>query len=260
MTSPSESVVLCEGFHDRAFWKGWLEHLRCEDARPVRPDGSYGTAKDPFGKPVQGGQWAFRTPGGGFLRVSPCGGDNGVLKELRTRLEGRKTNALRRVITSLDNDAITSDVALSQRAESLRQSFTSAIAAADPRYERLANGDLILDDGRTVASLVLWQSAAERVPAHVPAKQTLERLVCSALCAAYPDRGAAVAAWLVARPDAPPPGPKEFAWSHMAGWYASKGCDEFYQALWKDAAVAEALRQRLDAAGAWDIVEALIAG
>jgi hypothetical protein len=55
-------------------------------------------------------------------------------------------------------------------------------------------------------------------------------------------------------------GPKEHAWSHMAGWYADKGCDDFYQALWRDDAVIPHLRSRLEASGAWGAVEALIAG
>ncbi|MDT7815668.1 MAG: hypothetical protein QOJ42_5584 [Acidobacteriaceae bacterium] len=27
----SESVILCEGYHDRAFWDGWLRYLGCSD-------------------------------------------------------------------------------------------------------------------------------------------------------------------------------------------------------------------------------------
>jgi hypothetical protein len=27
----SESVIYCEGYHDRAFWMGWLGHLGCSD-------------------------------------------------------------------------------------------------------------------------------------------------------------------------------------------------------------------------------------
>ena len=27
----SESVILCEGYYDRAFWAGWLTHLGCTD-------------------------------------------------------------------------------------------------------------------------------------------------------------------------------------------------------------------------------------
>ena len=29
----SESVILCEGYTDRAFWKGWLTRLECKNAR-----------------------------------------------------------------------------------------------------------------------------------------------------------------------------------------------------------------------------------
>jgi len=31
----------------------------------------------------------------------------------------------------------------------------------------------------------------------------------------------------------------------MAGWYAEQGCDEFYQALWKDECLSSALRSEL---------------
>jgi hypothetical protein len=36
----SESVILCEGYHDRAFWKGWLTHLRCSDPGEPPPGSS----------------------------------------------------------------------------------------------------------------------------------------------------------------------------------------------------------------------------
>ena len=36
----SESVVLCEGYHDRAFWAALLEHLGCAD--PGRNPGKRG--------------------------------------------------------------------------------------------------------------------------------------------------------------------------------------------------------------------------
>ena len=57
----SESVILCEGFLDRAFWAGWLEHLGCTD--PGRQPGKPGRVpvKGPSG-PATGG--ASRTPGG----------------------------------------------------------------------------------------------------------------------------------------------------------------------------------------------------
>jgi hypothetical protein len=41
----------------------------------------------------------------------------------------------------------------------------------------------------------------------------------------------------------------------MAGWYAENGCEAFYSNLWHDSLVVAALQQRLEASGAWQIVE-----
>ena len=38
---------------------------------------------------------------------------------------------------------------------------------------------------------------------------------------------------------------KAYSWSHMAGWYSEMGCEQFFQALWRDASVAHALESRL---------------
>ena len=51
--------------------------------------------------------------------------------------------------------------------------------------------------------------------------------------------------------------PKEHAWSHMAGWYADAGCDEFYQAVWRDGHVVTELEARLRANGSWDAMTAI---
>lgn len=44
----SESVILCEGFHDRAFWDGWLTHLGC-NSDGFRPGTPGYPALDPWG-------------------------------------------------------------------------------------------------------------------------------------------------------------------------------------------------------------------
>ena len=55
-----ESVVLCEGYHDRAFWTGWLQHLGC--ANPGQRQGSAEIrVKDPWGDRVRGGEFAFHS-------------------------------------------------------------------------------------------------------------------------------------------------------------------------------------------------------
>ena len=56
---------------------------------------------------------------------------------------------------------------------------------------------------------------------------------------------------------APAADPKDHAWSHMAGWYGAKGCDEFYQALWNDEAVSAQLEKRLVANGSWRAIETI---
>ena len=114
----------------------------------------------------------------------------------------------------------------------------------------------MLFGGRTLVCLIRWE-ADDQVAAGLPNQQTLERLVCAALVAAYPDRGPAVQDWLDSRPDAPAAGPKEFGWSHMAGWHADQGCEAFFRVLWKNQSVVTQLESRLRQCGAWRVAEAL---
>ena len=44
----SESLVLCEGYHDRAFWAGWLGRLGCSDVG-FRPGTAGYPRADPWG-------------------------------------------------------------------------------------------------------------------------------------------------------------------------------------------------------------------
>lgn len=148
------------------------------------------------------------------------------------------------------------DSGAAPRAESALQSIKDRVVKADSNAAALPEGDPSVDGGATIVSTVLW--SADDAPApHLPAQQTLERLVCAALRAAYPKRAAAVAQWLSSRPDAASPGPKEHAWSHMAGWYGASGCDDFYQAVWRDAAVIAELEARLEKSGAERVAAAL---
>ncbi len=249
MSAAEESVILCEGLHDRAFWKGFLKRLGCRDVLG-RPR-SY----DPFGKEVPLGQFVFHSASGAFIRLQKCGGDKAVLGELKVRLAQRTTNALRRLVVNLDTDA-EDPARLAQHTARLRAAVESRVGEADPSWTTNADADLALDGGATLVSTVFW-GAADPLSRELPAKQTLERLVCAALCAAYPGRGATIATWLASRVPAPPESPKEHAWSHMAAWYAEAGCDEFYQAVWRDALVVSELEARLRANGSWDAMMAI---
>jgi len=256
MIEPVESLILCEGFHDRDFWKGWLKYLGCKDARSR--DGE----RDSLQVSTSSGivntkEFVFATPGDAPVRVRPCHGQRMVLENLRIHLLQRETRPVRRLIVGLDNDAIVGEQSSEGRARALLQRVRDIVAKLDPQHEHRDDGDLALDGGRTLVSLVLWSTDDPAAP-HLPAQQTLERLVCVSLCAAYPIRGDSVAAWLAARPDAPPAGPKEFAWSHMAGWYAENGCGDFYQCVWRDPGIARELRRILEASGAWRVATALV--
>ena len=58
--SDTQSVVLCEGFDDRAFLAQWLETLGCTQARI-----------DPWGRNVVRGEFGFEAPAGLFTRIHP---------------------------------------------------------------------------------------------------------------------------------------------------------------------------------------------
>lgn len=252
----SQSVILCEGYHDRAFWAGWLPHLGCTDpGKP--PPGSTRRIDviDPAGKRVSRGEFGFRSRSDRFIRIVPCHGKTNIRPAALLRLHRREVSPpLERLVFNVDADV---PVDGAETATGIRQQDVLALARECDQQAKIdANGDIELDGGTTRVSLVRW-GADDEAGDGLPNKQTLERLVCAAIVAAYPDRAGAVQTWLKARPSPPKANVKEYAWSYMAGWYAEHGCQSFYSNLWTDAAIAAELQSRLEAAGAWRVGEAL---
>jgi hypothetical protein len=245
----SESVVLCEGYLDRAFWAGWLESLGCT------VPGKRGEIYDSAGRPVSKGQYLFHSTSGQDIRVVPCGGRPEVRKAARLRIERRMMEPrLRRLVVNVDADTLADP---QQAATGLRLDDLMALGQEfDAEAKRTQEGDVVLDGRQTLISLVRWE-AADQVADGLPNQQTLERLVCAALVAVYPDPAPAVQHWLDSRPNGPKPGAKEFGWSYMAGWYAELGCEALYRNLWRDDRVVAELRSRLTHCGAWRVAEAL---
>lgn len=253
----SESFILCEGYHDRAFWKGWLLHFGCSDpGLPTVPGAPRITVRDPWKDPVRGGQYAYHSKSGRFIRVVPSHGKGNILPAAKARLIERIRKPLLHLVINIDSDlgvGQTSSTALGLRRKDVLhfvQTNFDSMAALN------AAGDVELDSGATKVALLRWE-ANDPVAAGLPNQQTLERLVCCALVAAYPARAKAVQDWLDTRPLPPAAGPKDHAWSYMAGWYAEHGCDDFYANLWKDPPIVAELEARLRAAGAWQVVEAV---
>ncbi len=248
---PCESVVLCEGYHDRAFWAGWLLHLKCTDpGLPAGAGRSRKPVRDPWNGLVKGGQFAFHSPSGHFVRIVPCGGKEQVREQARLRLRNR-LEWCRRLVVSVDVD-VPGSSGLHGTSGILLQGLEQLVREVDAGFEK-AGRRYLIDDGRTEVCAIAWQAADPPTPG-LPPGQTLERLVASALLAAYPGRGPTVQRWLDSRSGGPPAGPKEHAWSYMAGWYAEFGCEAFYRQLWDDSKVARELEDRLTAAGAWAVV------
>lgn len=252
----SESVIYCEGYHDRAFWAGWLTHLGCVD--PGSPSaGRTGRIPiyDPWNTPVSGGQYAYHSARGLFIRVAPCHGKSKILSVVRTRLQQRGTKALTRLVINIDSD-VTASRASAGVTGLQRDDVLRLVRTFDPAASLNVDSEIEVDGGATKLSLVRWE--VNDPPAlSLPDQQTLERLVSATVAAAYPARAISVQNWLTGRPSPPPTDPKEHAWSYMAGWYAEHGCEAFYSNLWNDPLVVSALEARLRPSGAWQIAATL---
>jgi hypothetical protein len=253
----SESVIFCEGYHDRAFWAGWLKHLGCSDPGAAAPgQKKRNPIRDPWKTPVTGGHYAYLSKSGRFVRVIPCQGKSEILPDARARLNLRGARPVPYLVIAVDPDVSASGA--STGATGLRQQDVLHFLQnqIDSAAALNSDGEVEIDGGKTKVALVRWEVADLPAPG-LPDQQTLERLACSALVAAYPTRAKVVQDWLDSHPEPPAAGPKEYAWSYMAGWYADQGCEAFYSCLWTDTPVVAQLESRLRASGAWRIAEAL---
>ncbi|MFO0588929.1 MAG: hypothetical protein U0441_15370 [Polyangiaceae bacterium] len=266
MTAPMilgvESVILCEGYDDQQFWAELLQGRL--GFRDPRKEG----AVDPFGKAIPKAQHGHIAPGGHFVRVVSCGSREKVFEALAPQLERRKKDPLRRLVVSVDCDAI-EPARVADSMTSIRDATLDRARRADSALKESPDGAFLLDGGATTVSTIAWWCDDDS--SDLPRKQTLERLVCAALREAHPARAAAVHTWLQARPDPPfsvtkegvvperrlSLEPKEHAHSHFAGWFAEHGSGFFFRAVWQDDAVAAALTARLRKTGAWRAIESL---
>lgn len=246
MPAAHEVLIVCEGYQDRHFWDGWLRRLGW------REDTSVVMRRRNREPP---GQYGFRHAAGS-LRLAPAGGKSLVFVAAIDLL--RAEPDVTHLVLNEDPDQLamtrTPELPLPLRAtrERLEALGWSCGPVAD--YPLLVTHP---DRAPVAIHRILWTCADPPAPG-LPAVDTLERLVCAALLAAYPDRGPVVQAFLDARPAPPADHPhKAAAMSHMAGWYAPHGSFDFYRHLWDDPLLADQLELRLRASGAWAIAESL---
>lgn len=131
-------------------------------------------------------------------------------------------------------------------------------------YASLAPDGRIWLDGTTACALPLvWHTDDRSGMKGVPDKQTLERLVCAAMAAAYQGRAEHVQDWLDNRPpedDLPPVTGKSYAWSYMAGWAAQFGVEGFLrEAIWQSTASGWLKARVAECPGGNDLIEVMTA-
>lgn len=220
------SIVICEGYHDRAFWKGMLLHgLGCTDPSDAGKRNVY----DPWDEMVTRGRFGFLDDQKRLIVVVPSHGDTKVGRTAEEFLQKRQDKPLRRLVLNVDDDAA---VGAASNAPSRRATFIDLIKKHEPNLKELQNGDIELRDG-CIVSIVVWSSMGAPQQDGVPSHENLERLVCSALAAVDPARAGHVSSFLAsaghtaARAEA-----KAHAWSYMAHRWPEDGCERFFEHLW----------------------------
>lgn len=211
-----ESLLLCEGYHDRGFLAGWLQALGCQESR-----------RDPDGKPVGSGHFGFTSPQGGFLRITPCHGQNPLGEALRTAVK----HSPRRVVIFRDLDG------------SSGERFEHLPAMTKEQDLWTKDGEDWYRKGDCWISLVEWGGDL-RDAVGVPAQSNLERLLCNALVQGSPECGERVETWLEGLPacGGKPSvvNGKSYFLSYVAGWFPDQQ-NQIHQHLWK----VELFRERL---------------
>ncbi len=262
---PTSYYILCEGYFDRAFWLGWLEQNEWEEDSKDHP-----LAKDaPTGSYVQRKDKRICV-------ITPCRGNkktkvamNSRLRHVREMVETKRANPdyspppqpLFKIIWNVDDDSKTPNTS----AESRTQDSVVAILRQfeiDNKIEPTSvtgNSPYLFLDNWCEVQIVMWRVAEDTQREGAPLQQTLERLVCTAISAVYPQRAKNVIDWLDSRDTPPDTNPKEYAWSYMAGWYAERHCDAFYKTIWQDPKIKAELCGLLQAGGSWGIFEELAA-
>lgn len=242
----SMSLLLCEGFDDRAFWNGAVTRLGCRklsDHIRAAPD-AWGETKLQQGR----GVFSCIDPSAQRqFRIQPCEGDDGVLGAAETHFARLATKPVETLVVVIDRDKRHGDITRTL------QAIRTKVPPDEPTD---ATSRCWKAGGVNVHAIALGIDAAPRVG--VPAQQCLERVVCAALATAHSSWAEHVASWLERRPDKPSSGEhKAHSWSYMAGWFAERGTDDFLQSLWRDEAIASALLSALAPTGALDALHAL---
>ncbi len=243
----SQRVVICEGYHDRAFWKGWLKRRGCTPRDT-----------DPWGQRVKGGQHGWHTPSGAFVRVLPARGDlRQVLRFVRLYLRNAPTEPVPLMIISTDADARP----LAERRVDVLRNIKALVQPLALGEISADSGDLILGETRMVP--LIWPCTLVEPAPGIPDCATLEQLVCGVLTRREETRGRQIRDFLKTAGEGagwqrPADVGKSHAWAWMAHRQPVDECERFFEAPWEDDDLAADLEDAMgdDAAR---VIELLLA-
>jgi hypothetical protein len=241
------SVVLCEGFYDRAFWYGMLQHLGCRFEREIA------NLSAPTNYRKAGGEYDGNTANANFVALRPIGGIKNTKRTLESVIRELPKMAWDNIVICVDSDLDATKAGTNSWAMTDIQKWVAGVSP-DIETAVTADGVLELNGGSTKVFLVYWETA-DAPSEGIPNQQTLERLVCAAMKEVYPERADEVQKWLNTRTNPPSTAMKEFSWSYMAGWYSEVGCETFYELIWKDENLRNAIIGRLEQKVYWGIIQ-----
>jgi hypothetical protein len=213
-------LILCEGYSDRAFLKGWLKRLGCTD----------------LGKGARGGQlkgFLFRAPDAGLVEVAPMNVGIPAMYERIAEALGPLAGKFSRALVIFDHDG-PAEISVEKRAEERTSTLFTKFVATRLGDSRLRIGSAELEVG------VWFAETSTRRP-------MLERIIEVGLTQTPAD--AARMADVVAFADQKNPMGSEPALAFCGLWVPDRFGDAFFEHVWDDDHRADQLMKLLDMSG-----------
>ena len=151
MTESVESIIYCEGYHDRSFWDGILKHLGCRSLKTL--DGT--AVIDPFGEEMKGGHFAYHSKSDKFLRLVPCHSKKDVIRFAKLRLKLITTKPIDRLILNFDSD-LSPDISIEEAAKMRLANLEDKARNISPTTTMSKTFDFNFEGGTPSITFVEW--------------------------------------------------------------------------------------------------------
>lgn len=246
-TSPSQHVVLCEGYDDRAFLTAIFRLLGMKSMKPLQGEG---VSVDAWGEELDKGAFGFASADASkpMMRLRAVNGVTKLGPIARVLLEEHIVKPLASLTLVRDDDGM-HDAPAADMEHWLRGILPGKSITKESATTFTVEGIRV--------HVIAWRSNVP-APIGVPPKQTLERLACTAFAEAHPAHAASVDRWLKDEPASPDRDePKAYAGSYAAKWFAEERVDQFYAKLFSNEAARDRLCASLAESGAWSVFETL---